>query len=113
MTAKLLGIDIGTGATRAVLVDVGGRVLGSATADHAPMSSPKIGWAEQHPHDWWRAACLAIQDCLKKSSTSANEISVVGLTGQMHGLVLLDGGGEVLRPSIIWGDQRTKKHGRA
>jgi xylulokinase len=113
VTAKLLGIDIGTGATRAVLVDVGGRVLGSATADHAPMSSPKIGWAEQHPHGWWRAACVAIQDCLNKSSTSANEISAVGLTGQMHGLVLLDGGGEVLRPSIIWCDQRTEEQCRA
>jgi sugar (pentulose or hexulose) kinase len=57
MTAKLvgIGIDIGTGSTRAVLIDERGRDLVSAAANHAPMSSPKIGWAEQHPHDWWRA----------------------------------------------------------
>src|ERR1700730_11850510 len=113
MTAKLLGIDIGTGATRAVLVDLRGRVLVSATADHAPMSSPKIGWAEQDPHDWWRAACLAIQACLAKAGASPNDISAVGLTGQMHGLVLLDANGEVLRPSIIWCDQRTEEQCRA
>ena len=113
MTAKLLGIDIGTGASRAVLVDARGHVLISATADHAPMSSPRIGWAEQHPHDWWRAACRAIQDCLTKTGTSPNDISAVGLTGQMHGLVLLDAAGEVLRPSIIWCDQRTEEQCRA
>src|SRR6202158_2594457 len=113
MTAKLLGIDIGTGSTRAILMDDRGSVLVSAAADHAPMSSPQIGWAEQHPHDWWRAACLAIQECLHTSSVSPNEIGAVGLTGQMHGLVLLDAEGEVLRPSIIWCDQRTEEQCRA
>ena len=112
MTAKLLGIDIGTGGTRAVLVDAQGRVLASATAEHAPMSSPKIGWAEQHPDDWWRAACRAIPDCLAKAGASPGEISGIGLTGQMHGLVLLDAAGEVLRPSIIWCDQRTEEQCR-
>ena len=112
MTAKLLGIDIGTGGTRAVLVDAQGRVLASATAEHAPMSSPKIGWAEQHPDDWWRAACRAIPDCLAKAGASPNEISGIGLTGQMHGLFLLDAAGEVLRPSIIWCDQRTEEQCR-
>src|SRR3984893_11368597 len=77
------------------------------------MSPQEIGWAEQRPHDWWRAPGLAIQDCLNKSSTSAKEISAVGLTGQMHGLVLLDARGEVLRPSIIWCDQRTDAQCRA
>jgi len=77
------------------------------------MSSPKIGWAEQHPHDWWQAACHAIQDCLAKTGTSPNDIGAVGLTGQMHGLVLLDAEGEVLRPSIIWCDQRTEEQCRA
>lgn len=109
MARKLLGIDVGTGGTRAVLLDEGGRVLNSATAEHAPMHSPQIGWAEQDPQDWWRAGCLAVKACLEKSKTSPSEIAAVGLTGQMHGLVLLDAGGEVLRPAIIWCDQRTGK----
>lgn len=107
MARKLLGIDVGTGGTRAVLLDQGGRVLNSATAEHAPMHSPQIGWAEQDPQDWWRAGCVAVKACLEKSKTSPSEIAAVGLTGQMHGLVLLDAGGEVLRPAIIWCDQRT------
>lgn len=112
MTAKLLGIDIGTGGTRAVLVDSQGRVLASAMAEHAPMSSPKIGWAEQHPDDWWQAACRAIRECLAKAGSSPGEITAIGLTGQMHGLVLLDAAGEVLRPAIIWCDQRTEEQCR-
>jgi xylulokinase len=107
MAKKLLGIDVGTGGTRAVLVDETGRVLNSATAEHTPMHSPQIGWAEQGPHDWWRAGCLAIKTCLAKSETSPGEIVAVGLSGQMHGLVLLGAAGEVLRPAIIWCDQRT------
>ena len=113
MAKKLLGIDVGTGGTRAVLMDEAGRVLNSATAEHAPMHSPQIGWAEQDPHDWWRAGCMAVRACLEKSGTSPSEIAAVGLTGQMHGLVLLDADGEVLRPSIIWCDQRTGKQCRA
>jgi xylulokinase len=104
---SLLGIDVGTGGTRAVLIDSRGRVISSATAEHAPMSSPRIGWAEQSPEDWWRAACQAIRECLAKSSSSAQEVSAIGLTGQMHGLVLLDAQDHVVRPAIIWCDQRT------
>ena len=109
MAKKLLGIDVGTGGTRAVLLEEAGRVLNSATAEHVPMHSPQMGWAEQEPHDWWRAGCLAVKACLEKTETSPSEIAAVGLTGQMHGLVLLDASGEVLRPSIIWCDQRTAK----
>ena len=76
------------------------------------MSSPHIGWAEQEPADWWRAAQLAIPECLARGSTSAKEVTCVGLTGQMHGLVLLDGDGKVLCPSIIWCDQRTDEQCR-
>lgn len=108
MTTRLLGIDVGTGGTRAVLLDETGTVLGAATADHAAMTSPKVGWAEQEPQDWWRAACSAIRECLTKVGASGEEISGIGVTGQMHGLVLLDAKGAVLRPSIIWCDQRTE-----
>jgi xylulokinase len=107
MTTKLLGIDTGTGGTRAVLLDAEGRVLSSATAEHAPISSPRAGWAEQDPDDWWRAACRAIPECLARAGASASEICGIGLTGQMHGLVLLGSDATVLRPSLIWCDQRT------
>jgi xylulokinase len=105
--SKLLGVDVGTGGTRAVLLCDDGRVLSAATSEHAPMRSPKIGWAEQDPADWWRAARLAIPECLERGKTNPKEIACVGLTGQMHGLVLLDGDAKVLRPAIIWCDQRT------
>jgi xylulokinase len=108
----LLGIDVGTGGTRAVLLDSRGRVISAATAEHAPMSSPRIGWAEQSPEDWWRAACQAIKECLAKSSTPAGDVAAIGLTGQMHGLVLLDEHDQVLRPAIIWCDQRTEEECR-
>jgi xylulokinase len=104
---SLLGIDVGTGGTRAVLIDSSGRVISAATAEHAPMSSPRIGWAEQAPEDWWRAACEAIQACLAKGAVSPREITGIGLTGQMHGLVLLDAEDRVVRPALIWCDQRT------
>ncbi len=105
---KLLGIDIGTGGTRVVLLEGDGRVLSSATAAHLPFASPHAGWAEQNPDDWGGAVCSSIPQCLARGMTAASEISGIGLTGQMHGLVLLDRGGCVLRPSIIWCDQRTE-----
>jgi len=108
----LLGIDVGTSGTRAVLLDSHGRVVSAATAEHAPMSSPHIGWAEQSPEDWWRAACQAIKECLAKSSVPLQEVAAIGLTGQMHGLVLLDAQDQVLRPAIIWCDQRTEEECR-
>jgi xylulokinase len=113
MATKLLGIDVGTGGTRAVLLDHTGRVLSSATSEHAPMSAPQIGWAEQAPQDWWRAARRAIPECLSKGSVKPEEITGIGLTGQMHGLVMLDDAGEVIRPAILWCDQRTEEQCRA
>jgi xylulokinase len=109
---NFLGIDVGTGGTRAVLIDSRGRVISSATAEHAPMSSPHIGWAEQSPEDWWRAACEAIKNCLAKSATALSEVSAIGLTGQMHGLVLLDAQDQVVRPALLWCDQRTEEECR-
>jgi xylulokinase len=108
----LLGIDVGTGGTRAVLLDSRGQVTSSATVEHTLMSSPQIGWAEQSPEDWWRAACQAIRECLARSSTPAAEVSAIGLTGQMHGLVLLDAQDQIVRPAILWCDQRTEEECR-
>ena len=105
---KLLGIDIGTGGTRAVVIDGQGRVIGAATAEHVNFASPQLAWAEQDPNDWWGAALRAIPECLAKTNTSASELNGIGLTGQMHGLVALDKDNRVLRPSILWCDQRTE-----
>jgi xylulokinase len=107
MASKLLGIDVGTGGTRAVLIDRDGAVLASRTSDHAPFASPQTGWAEQDPHDWWRACGEAIRQLLAHSNTAPADIACVGFSGQMHGAVLLDAQGDVLRPALIWCDQRT------
>jgi len=98
-----LGIDVGTSGTRAVLVNRAGKVVASASSDHAPISSPQIGWAEQDPEDWWRAAQQAIAQVTKNQ-----KVECIGITGQMHGCVMLDANGEVLRPALIWCDQRTQ-----
>jgi len=102
---KFLGIDVGTGGSRALVVDAAGRITSSATVEHVPFASPQTGWAEQDPRDWWRASTLAIRDVLSREKPE--EIGAIGLSGQMHGSVLLDKQDEVLRPSIIWCDQRT------
>src|SRR5436309_4151448 len=102
---KFLGIDVGTGGSRALVIDAAGRITSSATVEHVPFASPYNGWAEQDPRDWWRASTLAIREVLSKEKTE--EIGAVGLSGQMHGSVLLDKKDEVLRPSIIWCDHRT------
>ena len=104
----LLGVDVGTGGTRAVLIDRSGSVLASFASDHAAVRSEHIGWAEQDPEDWWRAAREAIVGAMAASELTGAEIEVVGLTGQMHGCVMLDGDGKVLRPALIWADQRTQ-----
>ena len=104
---KLLGIDIGTGGTRAVLIGESGQVLASATHPHAPFRSPLIGWAEQDPQDWWNACKSAIHEVIGTSQTPPGEIGALALTGQMHGAVLLDDADRVLRPAIIWCDQRS------
>ena len=103
-----LGIDVGTGGTRAVLVSRDGRVVASCSAEHAAIRSEHIGWAEQEPEDWWRAAKEAIAGVLTESRVAPAEIRAVGLTGQMHGCVMLDSDGAVLRPALIWCDQRTQ-----
>jgi xylulokinase len=104
---KVIGIDVGTSGTRALLVDAAGKVLGSTVRDHMPFHSPQPGWAEQDPEDWWEAAVHAIPALLQATSTAAEEITAVGLSGQMHGAVLLDAADRVLRPALIWCDQRS------
>jgi xylulokinase len=93
-------------------MDAGGRVTASGTDEHQPFASPQPGWAEQDPGDWWRACGIAVKKALEKSGVRGEEIACVGFSGQMHGAVLLDAAGEVLRPALIWCDQRTEKQSR-
>jgi xylulokinase len=93
-------------------VDGKGRVVSSATEEHQPFASPQIGWAEQHPEDWWRAACIAVGKSLASANLSGDEIACVGFSGQMHGAVLLDERGNVIRPALIWCDVRSEKQCR-
>src|SRR5205823_4378570 len=108
----VLGIDVGTGGTRAIIIDQSGRLVSSATADHQPFASPQIGWAEQHPEDWWRAACTAVHKALAAANLTGKDVACVGFSGQMHGAVLLDEKGNVVRPALIWCDVRTEKQCR-
>ena len=104
----VLGVDVGTGGTRAVLVDRSGAIVSSATSEHVPFASPQTGWAEQDPQDWHKAAGSAIRQAITEADISAESVKCAGLAGQMHGAVLLDENNEVLRPSLIWCDQRTQ-----
>ncbi|MHB1701781.1 MAG: xylulokinase [Acidobacteriaceae bacterium] len=103
-----LGIDVGTGGTRAVLIDPAGNVIASHSEEHSPIHSPYPGWAEQDPEDWWRAAKISIAGAIQASGQPASAIQAAGLTGQMHGCVILDATGAVLRPALTWCDQRTQ-----
>jgi len=101
-----LGIDIGTSGTKTVLFDEMGNTIASSVGEY-PLYQPNIGWAEQDPEDWWKATCNTIKEVIYKSGVDASEIKGVGLSGQMHGAVLLDKDYNVLRKSIIWCDQRS------
>jgi xylulokinase len=93
-------------------MDAGGRVVSSGAEEHQPFASPQPGWAEQDPRDWWRACGIAAKKALQKSGLRADEIACVGFSGQMHGAVMLHASGEVVRPALIWCDQRTEKQSR-
>ena len=104
-----LGVDIGTGGSRALLVRADGSVACSVTAPHEEILMERPLWAEQRPENWWDAAVTAIGTALAKVGTRGDEIAGVGLSGQMHGLTLLDGANEVIRPALIWCDQRSQE----
>lgn len=103
-----LGIDVGTGGSRALLVDGTGAVRASYTAAHEEMTMERPLWAEQRPENWWAATQVAIQGVLAEAGVSGDEVKGIGLSGQMHGLTLLDQADEVIRPALIWCDQRSQ-----
>src|SRR5687768_12009938 len=104
-----LGIDIGTGSSRALLIDQAGRCKAAFTAPHDEMQMERPLWAEQRPENWWDAAQRAIAGVLHEAGISGNDVKGVGLSGQMHGLTLLDEADQVVRPALIWCDQRSQK----
>lgn len=104
----LLGIDLGTSGTKTVLFEETGRSVASETIEY-PLYQPKNGWAEQEPEDWWNAARDTVKAVIAKSGVKPEDVKGVGISGQMHGLVLLDREGRVLRRSILWCDGRTQE----
>ena len=107
MTATLfLGIDISTTGAKALLMDATGDVVTTAT-NPLPLSTPQPLWSEQDPRDWWNGIVKSIRQALAQADATGDDVRAIGLTGQMHGLTLLDADGAVLRPAILWNDQRT------
>lgn len=109
MSAYWLGIDIGTGGSRALVVDAEGKIVGSNTSGHEEMTMHRPLWAEQHPDNWWAASQQAIRGALAEAGIDGSSVRGVSLSGQMHGLVILDEAGAVIRPSLIWCDQRSQQ----
>ena len=101
----LLGIDTSTTATKALLMNADGDVVSVSSTPH-PHSAPRPLWSEQDPEDWWEATCTSVRSALSEAGARPEEVKALGLTGQMHGLVLLDAAGKVLRPAILWNDGR-------
>jgi xylulokinase len=104
----LIGMDIGTSSTRAIIIDEEGKLIASATGEY-PLITPKPGWAEQNPEDWWKASIKVIKEVIETSKISPEDVAGIGPSGQMHGSVFLDRDGNVLRPALLWCDQRTQK----
>jgi xylulokinase len=102
----LMGIDVGTSGVKCLLIDEDGGVVAETTKSY-PIHSPRPSWFEQDPEDWWRGTVDAIREVLASEGIGDGEVSGIGLTGQYHGLVILDRDGKVLRRSILWNDQRT------
>jgi xylulokinase len=99
----LVGLDVGTGGARAVAIDSSGEIVAEASSEY-PLHTPRPGWTEQDPEDWWTGA----KEVLAKVASEAGEVAGIGLTGQMHGSVFLDSSDRVVRPALLWNDQRTQ-----
>src|SRR4029453_4692329 len=108
MPRYFLGIDVSTTGAKALLIDEKGRVAASATTA-LTLQAPKPLWSEQDPHEWWKGTATSIRKALADAATTGASVAAVGVTGQMHGLVLLDSARRVLRPAILWNDQRTAR----
>ena len=106
--ALLIGIDIGTSGTKTLLCDERGHIRATVTEEY-PLSQPQPNWSEQNPEDWWQATLRSIKRVLREANADGREVKGIGLSGQMHGLVLLDENNDVLRPAILWNDQRTSE----
>lgn len=104
--AYYLGVDIGTSGTKSLLIDESGNPIAEATATY-PLATPKPLWTEQNPDDWWNATKSTIQAVVKKAKVKPAEVRAIGLSGQMHGSVFLNARGKVIRPALLWNDQRT------
>ena len=102
----LIGVDLGTSATKTILIDENGTIIASASCAY-PMYQPENGWAEQNPQDWKNAALSTIKEVMKNSGVDAEKVVGIGLSGQMHGLVMLDENNELVDNAIIWCDQRS------
>jgi xylulokinase len=102
----LMGIDVSTTGAKALLCDEAGRVLATVTNEY-PCSTPRPLWSEQDPEDWWEATCRSVRGVIERAGVRGADVSGIGLSGQMHGLVMLDAGDDVIRPAILWNDQRT------
>ena len=107
--AYLIGVDLGTTGTKTVLFDETGKIFGSVTFEY-PLYQEHNGWAEQEPEDWWNAAKNSIKAVLEQSSVNPADIKGLGISGQMHGLVMLDKDGNVLRRSIICATRELQKN---
>jgi len=102
----LIGIDIGTSGIKSIIIDRNGKVLGSKTAELS-LSIPKPLWAEQNPEDWWNGTVDTLREVIKETGVNPEDIKGIGLSGQMHSLVIIDKNKKVLRAAILWCDNRT------
>ncbi len=106
MTELLLGLDLGTSAVKALLLSTGGDVVADVSVPY-PLHSPRVGWSEQEPEDWWAGVCRILPQVLERANTTPDHIAGMAVSGQMHGAVVLDAQGSVVRPVILWNDQRS------
>jgi len=101
-----IGIDVGTSGTKALAIDATGKILAEASVTY-PCHHPRPLWSEQDPEDWWRATVKVVRAVVKRAKLKPTAVSAIGLSGQMHGSVFLDRKNQVIRPALLWNDQRT------